>query len=1540
MNYKPTSLQQKWIELQQIVSEQGSETKEKRAVMQYLREDLGFKDTRSSKISDRTPDGRHVRIYLWRDTPMGTIALTTGPNIVPEIHFMVHGNVAAEYINHQPTTKLLIPSAGQRPTLFAIPVPQRLIKAYHSQSMGDAAIEQRPSFPSQSKVKTKRKNPSVYTSPKDSLLNKVQSSIRYRNVRKNPQYDNLKKMVVKDLLKLTQENLQKTYGNIGDYATDYGFANIETSLVLSKYFKMPVLMNCIEDETGQMQVSWGGKGLDKHRIFMLYTTNGNELQIALGRPLETPDTYNIIMILDGQKRDFESGIEQVRKAWDMRDQLPNTDMVVEDTIPTLDTEDQEQLDKAIEDDVVTEQYATDNPEQPISDPVDPIVNMAAEIEEKAKSEDSQAIEEPVSTRQGTIPLITWSSDQAEHPAYLSFFNTDKSFVGDKPLFISVGREPSTRAISEDLNRLTGQEKPIRFELIIHSRNQNADIYPTPISGSFVFDLRDDNFIKKVYNIPIELLEKYGLYRVFDAYRLIGLNGAKIESLEILEDILIRENGKEKTDTMLQSYAKKMSRYADISVERGWDEDRYLNLIEPLFKKYFEGPYRIYAVVPNLHNADLKSTGVETRNKKTLEFIKNWKKALIEQLLSSDYAKEIEPVETPSQAIEEPVSDTAVIDEQIENLLNNKDLKSLNFMRRTYESYIKKNMYDKRAHRDHKKIMDAIERLERAEIVDVEEVSGFIKREDLNIDMFKSKDILEIKWSGYNDESKTFIVTRVTSPSGYYKKVNLKLYKDGKVKKGGVAFALVAFNTYDEPTFAIGDLAVYNFKVKLLGNLNTGMVAQAETEPEPKPEQFARALNINGKIVTISQEIKAYTYEKQRDVLFKYFESETIKTMLFNAQTAEFLNAAINNYFYNNEVKASGKTFVERITRFSENESVGFRLVPTILSSGWQRKAMPTDELIQLLAFIRCLGFQVVNVTKTGDQVGYIQPEDYNIAKVINSLVNDPEGSREKIDEYGLYFLPMENNYVKPVKISVDWSEEAAQYGSKMAEFAEETLETTIDMPEPVETPSQAIEEPVSDTIVIDVEETKQGLTIIEIPAFSKDEKTLVEAKLESVYNSLTKREFSVSRKKIQEYIEFVTDGRLKAQAFDGTAKRLGVMQTIKTVYSPVADSLTLEDTVDILAKIRCAGFETIPMNVAMKIDFARAAFVRNDGVFDGRHYLSKLTLIPVEFLKYFDLIQAHMGFAVDVESFFTKPFVNVNLVEAIRKASEYTLVGTYALKVDWTAEAAQYGKEALEAAVESVAEEPVIEPEPVIEEVIEEPVIEKPKAVLKVDERYYNSILSATSLNYQQRLSLPAGSLVMLRKVANGRLFIRFTEVESTGDTTIASSSDDVVLFRYGHDMNDVYHLLRKLFPQYSREWIQQNAIGHDFDLGEYAAPVKEEAYSERRRRRRRRGASAPTQVSDSVGIGSTLTVLNAGSFLQNIPDNVYLTRDSDVLAILPNGNYVKFNRVGILDKGRISEQVLIDFDGALIAGQAAQSDIEKVYNGSVSPSVMMRKFR
>jgi hypothetical protein len=280
MNYKPTSLQQKWLDLQQIVFEQGSETKEKRAIMKYLREDLGFKDTRSSKISDRTPDGRHVRIYVWRDTPIGTIALTTGPKIVPEIHFMVHGNVAAEYINHQPTTKLLIPAAGQRPTLFAVPVPQRLIKAYHSQSMGDAAIKQRPSFPKQSRGKKKRKNPSKYASSKDSLLNKVQSSIQYRHVRKNPQYDNLNKFDTFDVVSKARTLLKKTYGNIGDYESDFGFADLSTSLELSNYFDEPVLMNCIDDAT-EMQVSWGGKGLGKHRIFFLYSRSPSELSLKI-----------------------------------------------------------------------------------------------------------------------------------------------------------------------------------------------------------------------------------------------------------------------------------------------------------------------------------------------------------------------------------------------------------------------------------------------------------------------------------------------------------------------------------------------------------------------------------------------------------------------------------------------------------------------------------------------------------------------------------------------------------------------------------------------------------------------------------------------------------------------------------------------------------------------------------------------------------------------------------------------------------------------------------------------------------------------------------------------------------------------------------------------------------------------------------------------------------------------------------------------------------------------------------------------------------
>ena len=87
------SLQNYWIELDQIVQDVASkgsntEMQEKRAVEHYIKS-LGS-SARSSVLQDRTPDGRSsVRIYTWLNTPMGNVALLTGSNISPELHYLI-----------------------------------------------------------------------------------------------------------------------------------------------------------------------------------------------------------------------------------------------------------------------------------------------------------------------------------------------------------------------------------------------------------------------------------------------------------------------------------------------------------------------------------------------------------------------------------------------------------------------------------------------------------------------------------------------------------------------------------------------------------------------------------------------------------------------------------------------------------------------------------------------------------------------------------------------------------------------------------------------------------------------------------------------------------------------------------------------------------------------------------------------------------------------------------------------------------------------------------------------------------------------------------------------------------------------------------------------------------------------------------------------------------------------------------------------------------------------------------------------------------
>lgn len=194
MNQPLTTFQQKWATLQNRVAEANSETAEKKAVMDYLRKDLGYTKTRSSVISDRTPDKRHVRIYLWRDTPIGSIALVTGPSINAEVHFMVHPNLAVEAVSSIPATKLWLPKSGQRPSLMAVPVPTRLHGSQHSKAMS-RHNEAKPKFPKKSKPKTRKNNP-FKTKPKATRKARSPRVSLYPQKR-NP---NGKRTQVKDLL--------------------------------------------------------------------------------------------------------------------------------------------------------------------------------------------------------------------------------------------------------------------------------------------------------------------------------------------------------------------------------------------------------------------------------------------------------------------------------------------------------------------------------------------------------------------------------------------------------------------------------------------------------------------------------------------------------------------------------------------------------------------------------------------------------------------------------------------------------------------------------------------------------------------------------------------------------------------------------------------------------------------------------------------------------------------------------------------------------------------------------------------------------------------------------------------------------------------------------------------------------------------------------------------------------------------------------------------------------------------------------------------
>ena len=82
------NLQEKWIELDSLLEGVQSEMKEKQIVSNYLKS-LGMKRTVPVVIQQKLQDRRLARIYVWKNSPIGNVALLTGRSIEPSLHFLV-----------------------------------------------------------------------------------------------------------------------------------------------------------------------------------------------------------------------------------------------------------------------------------------------------------------------------------------------------------------------------------------------------------------------------------------------------------------------------------------------------------------------------------------------------------------------------------------------------------------------------------------------------------------------------------------------------------------------------------------------------------------------------------------------------------------------------------------------------------------------------------------------------------------------------------------------------------------------------------------------------------------------------------------------------------------------------------------------------------------------------------------------------------------------------------------------------------------------------------------------------------------------------------------------------------------------------------------------------------------------------------------------------------------------------------------------------------------------------------------------------------
>ena len=121
------SLQAKWIELDntvQNIAKSGSHTEmqEKRAVQNFL-SNFGYSG-KPSVIQEKTKDGASVRIYVWLDTPIGHVALVSGNNYEPQLHYLIYEK------DHDGKEEiyLVIKGRNNKDNMVAVSIPHEIEK--------------------------------------------------------------------------------------------------------------------------------------------------------------------------------------------------------------------------------------------------------------------------------------------------------------------------------------------------------------------------------------------------------------------------------------------------------------------------------------------------------------------------------------------------------------------------------------------------------------------------------------------------------------------------------------------------------------------------------------------------------------------------------------------------------------------------------------------------------------------------------------------------------------------------------------------------------------------------------------------------------------------------------------------------------------------------------------------------------------------------------------------------------------------------------------------------------------------------------------------------------------------------------------------------------------------------------------------------------------------------------------------------------------------------------------------------------------------